>query len=86
MAAIEELKNINEEQLFLDEINNKKPVFASSNEAFVFFTDKLQQIADFFQLSVKDLILKSENQIKPTELHELVLELTLKITALKLKI
>lgn len=83
MASLEQINPIDNEQAFIDEVMNKKSLFKSSKEALDFYTLKLETIAQQLDLTVPALIIKADNNPKPSQLEELAMELNLKVSALK---
>lgn len=83
MSVLDQMTPVDNEQAFIDEIMNKKPLFKSNKEAFDFYSVKLEMIAKEMGLSVKDLIIKADSNGKPSQLEELALEINLRINAFR---
>ncbi len=83
MASLEQINPINNEQAFIDEVMNKKPLFKSNADALSFYNSKLEVIAQQFNMTTNDLIIKADSNGKPSRLEELALQLSLKVSALK---
>lgn len=83
MASLEQISPIDNEQAFIDEVMNKKPLFKSNKEALAFYTSKLETIAHQLDLEMTELIVKADSNPNPSQLEELALNLSLKISSLK---
>lgn len=83
MSVLNQTTLADNEQAYIDEIMNKKPLFRSNKEAFEFYSVKLEVIAIEMGLSVKDLIIKTDSNGKPSQLEELALEINLRLNAFK---
>lgn len=83
MSVLDQMTPVDNEQAFIDEIMNKKPLFKSNKEAFDFYNSKLEMIANEMGLSVKDLVIKADSNGKPSQLEELALEINLRVNAFR---
>lgn len=83
MQNTEQVKTIDSEEAFLNEVLNKKPIFKSKEDAIDFFTDKLEQLAKFENISIEKLLIAADNAQNPTQLQELAMSLSKDLNMLK---
>lgn len=83
MSVLDQITPVDNEQKFIDEIMNKKPLFKSNKDAVEFYSVKLEMIAKEMGLSVKDLIIKADSNGKLSQLEELALEINLRLNAFR---